>query len=102
MCSCPHCQQLGGCPAMAWVDFPIEGFEWVGPGGEPRWYTTWPTTARGFCGNCGSTIAALDVGGTAIGVTMMSLDDHSDLVPVHQSSKETAVAWMPAIETTAH
>jgi hypothetical protein len=65
---------------MAWVDFTVQGFEWVGPAGEPRWYRTWPTTSRGFCPDCGSTVAALDDGGTAMGVTMMSLDDRDDLI----------------------
>jgi hypothetical protein len=58
---------------MAWVDFPVEGFEWVGPGGEPKWFKTFQTTKRGFCDECGSTVAAIDDGGTMMGVTMMAL-----------------------------
>jgi hypothetical protein len=94
LCSCPHCQKLGGCPMMAWVDFPVEGFEWVGPGGEPKWFKTFQTTKRGFCDECGSTVAAIDDGGTMMGVTMMALDDHSGLVPIKQSFSSNAVPWL--------
>ncbi|MGY5309194.1 GFA family protein [Nocardia gipuzkoensis] len=85
---------------MAWVGFPGDRFAWTGPGGEPQWYKSFPTTKRGFCPNCGSTAAALDEGSDDIGITMMALDDHShSLVPVHQSFKHHAVPWLPAIES---
>ncbi|MBF6354195.1 GFA family protein [Nocardia higoensis] len=71
---------------MSWVDFPRDGFKWTGPGGEPVWYNTFPDSRRDFCGECGSSIAAQDDGDAElIGVTMMSLDDHTDLVPERQS-----------------
>ncbi|MCP2319342.1 hypothetical protein APR12_004709 [Nocardia amikacinitolerans] len=99
LCSCPHCQKLAGGPLTAWVDFPLDTFEWTGEGGEPAWYNTYPTTARGFCPTCGSLVAAIDYGGTAMGITMMALDDHSALTPVHQSCKDNAVLWLPVIES---
>jgi hypothetical protein len=34
-----------------------------------------------------------------VGVTMMSLDGHSSLVPLHQSFKKNAVAWLTPIAT---
>lgn len=83
---------------MAWVGFPADRFTWTGPGGEPQWYATFPTTKRGFCPTCGSTIAALDDGSDDIGITMMALDDHSDITPVHQSFKHTAVRWLPVLD----
>ncbi|WP_024799703.1 GFA family protein [Nocardia sp. BMG51109] len=100
LCSCPHCQKLGGCPVMAWVDFANDTFEWTGPGGEPHWYATFPTTRRGFCPTCGSTVAALDDDAEMMGVTLMSLDDHTSLVPEHQSFKDHAVRWLPVLATT--
>ncbi|MGW4325978.1 GFA family protein [Nocardia sp. NPDC004573] len=99
LCSCEHCQKLAGGPVTAWVDFPLETFAWTGNGGEPTWYHTYPTTKRGFCPNCGSLVAAIDEGGDAMGITMMALDDHSALTPVHQSCKDNAVPWLPVIET---
>ena len=97
LCSCEHCQRLSGSPVMSWVDFPADGFEWTGEGGEPTWFNTWPTTQRGFCGQCGSSIAARDEGGDIIGVTMTSLEDHSQLVPERQSFADNAVPWLPAV-----
>jgi hypothetical protein len=85
---------------VAWVDFSLDTFAWTGVGGEPTWFNTWPTTKRGFCPHCGSLVAAFDDGGTAMGITMMALDDHSALTPVHQGSKDNAVPWLPVIETT--
>ncbi|MEU2258433.1 GFA family protein [Nocardia xishanensis] len=98
LCSCGHCQRLSGSPVMSWVDFPREGFEWSGPGGEPVWYNTFPDSQRGFCGICGSSVAAQDDGDAElVGVTMMSLDDHSDLTPERQSFRPNAVPWLPIV-----
>ncbi|MFF3573077.1 GFA family protein [Nocardia jiangxiensis] len=100
LCSCPHCQRLSGAPVIAWVDFPEKGFGWTGPGGEPRWFQTYPATEthpaieRGFCPDCGASVASRgDVPGN-VGVTIFALDDHSALVPEHQSFKDNAVPWM--------
>ncbi|MGV9835800.1 GFA family protein [Nocardia niigatensis] len=100
LCSCPHCQRLSGAPVVAWVGFPIDRFTWTS--GEPRWHPTYPTTDRGFCGDCGSFLAARDSEGEfekTIGITMMALDDHHGLTPVHQSSKDNAVPWLPVLES---
>ena len=97
VCSCPHCQRLSGSPIMSWIDFPAAGFEWVGPGGEPTWFNTWPTTQRGFCDQCGTSIAARDEGADIVGVTMTSLDDHSQFEPEKQSFADNAVAWLPVV-----
>jgi len=104
LCSCPHCQKLGGGPVMAWVDFPAAGFEWTGPGGEPQWWATFPTTKRGFCPACGTTLAAIDTEGDLthmVGVTIMSLDNPGAFVPEHQSFRDNAVSWLPVIGSPA-
>lgn len=76
LCSCPHCQRLSGAPVMAW---PTE---------------THPAIERGFCPACGASVASRgDVPGN-VGVTIFALDDHSELVPEHQSFKDNAVPWM--------
>lgn len=97
VCSCGHCQRLSGGPMQAWVDVPLEGFSWTGPGGEPIWYNTFPTTKRGFCPTCGSSVSAYDDGGEAMGLTMMSLDDHGTITPTSQSFKQDGVSWLPLI-----
>jgi len=99
LCSCDHCQRLSGAAAMSWVDFAVDGFKWTGEGGEPTWHKTWPTTSRGFCPECGSSVAGHDDDGERMGVTIMSLDDSSDVIPIHQSSADNAVSWQPPLES---
>ncbi len=70
---------------MSWAD-PSEGFNWTGPGVEPFWHNTFPNPQQGFCGVCGSSIAAQDHGDAElVDVTMVSLDDRSDMTPERQS-----------------
>ncbi|WP_432141121.1 GFA family protein [Streptomyces sp. bgisy084] len=101
-CSCPHCQKLSGGPMMSWVSFPLSGLTWTGEGGEPAWHYTWPDSRRGFCPGCGSQVCALDDGAVSIAITLSSLDDASGFVPVNQSFREDAVAWLPHVPDTQH
>ena len=49
VCSCTHCQKRAGGPLQSWVGFPLAGLRWIGEGGEPTWYDTFPgETKRGF------------------------------------------------------
>lgn len=52
LCSCEHDTRISGGPAVLWVGFRREELTWTGPGGEPTWYSTWPTLHRGFCPRC--------------------------------------------------
>ena len=79
---------------MSWVSFPEEGFEWTGPGGEPTWFETFPQICRGFCPVCGSSVASKGDEAGLVGVTLVSLDDHSGLIPERQSFKDNAVPWL--------
>lgn len=96
-CSCPHCQRLSGSPVMAWVSFPLGGLTWTGEQGEPAWYYTWPDSRRGHCPNCGSHLCALDDNSDSIALTLSSLDDASDFVPVNQSFRQNAVPWLAPV-----
>ncbi|WP_327386887.1 GFA family protein [Streptomyces sp. NBC_01207] len=97
-CSCRDCRGLSGAPMMSWVSFPLDGLAWSGA--EPSWRYTWPDSKRGFCPSCGSQICALDDGATSIPVTLSALGNPSDLVPVNQSFRETAVPWLPQVPDT--
>ncbi|MET9284807.1 hypothetical protein ABZ531_21935 [Nocardia beijingensis] len=82
---------------MSWVSFPLESFQWTGPGGEPTWFETFPQICRGFCPVCGSPVASKGDEAGLIGVTIMALDDHAGLVPVKQSFANNAVPWLPPL-----
>jgi hypothetical protein len=86
---------------MSWVSFALAGSRWIGPGGEPAWHYTWPDSKRGFCVKCGSQVCALDDEGDSICMTMSSLDDPGEFVPVAQSFKEHGVRWLPLIPWAA-
>ena len=94
LCSCEHCTLLSGSPAMAWVGFRRETLTWTGPGGEPTWYSTWPTLRRGFCPRCGTHLVSVAESAEMIMVTTFSLNEQSGLDPVGHSFREAAVPWM--------
>ncbi|MER5439121.1 GFA family protein [Streptomyces sp. NPDC002790] len=101
-CSCPHCKRLGGGPMMWWAGFAPENVIWTN-GVEPTWYTTFEGEAqRGFCPNCGSRLAAIDKDVPELGIVVTALDDTSgaDLVPVNQSFRDDAVAWLDQVPDT--
>ncbi|KJY26795.1 hypothetical protein VR44_29155 [Streptomyces katrae] len=54
----------------------MDGLKWTGT--DPNWFDTHPgKTARGFCGTCGSHLAARDHGNDmAIGILATALDHH--------------------------
>jgi len=94
LCSCRHETRISGGPAVLWVGFPKEKLRWVGPVGEPTWYSSWPTLHRGFCPRCGSQLVSVADGSDMIMVTGFSLDDCSGIDPVGHSYREEAVPWM--------
>jgi hypothetical protein len=105
VCSCQHCQKRGGGPMQSWIGFPLEGLRWIGDGGEPTWYDTFPgETKRGFCPTCGSHIAAFDYGDSTIGINLTALDHQDDprLVPINQSFRGDAVPWLAQVPDTQH
>jgi hypothetical protein len=54
MCHCEMCRKHSGAPALAFVHFPIDAFEWLGA--TPAWYRSSEFADRGFCPTCGSTL----------------------------------------------
>lgn len=54
MCHCSMCRRHSGAPALAFVHFPADAFQWTR--GSVSWFASSPKAARGFCEVCGSTI----------------------------------------------
>ncbi|WP_205910392.1 GFA family protein [Rhizobium sp. FKL33] len=59
-CSCSMCRKHTGALTAAWVEYPKDHVEWTGPGGAPKSYRSSPGSSRAFCGECGSSIGAID------------------------------------------
>ncbi|MGX5185721.1 GFA family protein [Streptomyces avermitilis] len=94
MCSCRHETRISGGPGVLWVGFRKDGLTWVGSGGEPTWYATWPTLRRGFCPRCGTHLVSIADDSNMIMVTGFSLDDRGGTDPVGHSFRDEAVPWM--------
>ncbi|MFJ7969638.1 GFA family protein [Streptomyces sp. NPDC096324] len=94
LCSCIHETRISGGPAVLWVGFPLDTLIWTGPGGEPKWYATYPTLHRGFCPDCGTHLVSVADNSDMIMVTGFSLADRSGTDPVGHSFREEAVPWM--------
>ncbi|MFE9424264.1 GFA family protein [Kitasatospora sp. NPDC006697] len=104
VCNCAHCAKRAGAPFQWWVGFPMSGLTWTGEGGEPTWYDTYEgKTARGFCGNCGSHIAARDYGDdTIIGILATALDHYGTdpaLAPTNINRVAEAAPWLAQCDT---
>ncbi|HZX77184.1 GFA family protein [Lysobacter sp.] len=54
ICHCAMCRRHSGAPALAFVHFPADAFEWLTA--PPTWYRSSPFAERGFCPTCGSTL----------------------------------------------
>jgi hypothetical protein len=59
-CSCKICQRHSGALTTHWVEFPAADVEWTGPGGAPSRWRASAGSSRSFCGQCGSTLGAID------------------------------------------
>lgn len=55
ICHCLQCRKHSGAPALAFVHFRRESFQWLGP--EPTRYRSSTAAERGFCSICGSTLS---------------------------------------------
>ncbi|HEU5295477.1 MAG TPA: GFA family protein [Burkholderiaceae bacterium] len=55
ICHCSMCRRHSGAPALAFVHFRRQDFEWVR--GQPARYRSSAFAERGFCSVCGSTLS---------------------------------------------
>ncbi len=94
LCSCSQCRKWSGALTVAWVEFPLAGLTWNGPGGTPKLFRSSEKTERGSCPECGAALCALDDGYDKISLTIASLDDPSAIPPGKQHSfKKAAPDW---------
>lgn len=76
ICHCRLCRRHSGAPALAFVHFPADVFEWLGS--PPGWYRSSPHAERSFCHACGSTLGMREeVLADRVQVCVGSLDDPS-------------------------
>jgi hypothetical protein len=93
LCSCTMCQKSSGALTVAWVEFPLDTFEWNGVR-DPGLYQSSLKTKRCFCQRCGGLLGAINDGSANISITIASLNDPDLIIPGEQHSyKESAPVW---------
>ena len=93
LCSCTMCRKSSGALTVAWVEFPLETFQWS-ERNQLGLYQSSEKTQRCFCKNCGSFLGALNDGSDTIAITIGSLENSDLIIPGKQHSyKEEAPLW---------
>jgi hypothetical protein len=92
MCHCEMCRKHSGAPALAFVHFPVESFEWVGT--QPSFYRSSEFAERSFCPNCGSTLGMREeVLKNRVQVAIGSLDEPQRVSIQDHVWTRSRVAW---------
>jgi hypothetical protein len=88
------CQRHSGALTLAWVEFPRDRVDWVGPGGAPQLWRSSAKSSRAFCPTCGSTIGAVDDAPT-IALVLGTFDkpNRKELAPVAHSYTSSRPKW---------
>ncbi len=93
LCSCTMCQKSSGAPTVAWVEFPLDTFQWS-HNNHLGLYQSSEKTKRCFCKKCGSFLGAINDGFQNISIVIASLNDPNVIIPGTQHSyKESAPSW---------
>ena len=93
LCSCTMCQKSSGAPTVAWVEFPLDTFEWNGVS-KPGFYQSSPRTKRCFCKKCGGLLGTFNEGYPNVCITIASLKNPNLIIPNEKHSyKESAPLW---------
>lgn len=92
-CHCRLCQSASGAPTTAWVTLPYSGFHYLN--GTVNIFSSSPNYQREFCPHCGTQIAfRAQYQPKTIDVTLMSLDDSSQIKPEYHIWCESQVPWL--------
>lgn len=93
-CSCNTCQRHTGALTAVWVEFPRDRVRWTGAGGAPSTYRSSAFSSRAFCGQCGSSIGAIDDNPTvALLVGCFDETGLPELSPAAHSFADRLPAW---------
>lgn len=94
-CHCRMCQRFIGAVVNAWASFPIEAVRFTK--GEPKYYKSSLIFERGFCANCGSSVAAKYYAPDAsvyLVVQTAGLDNPENFAPTWHAGIESQMPWL--------
>jgi glyoxylase I family protein len=94
LCHCTSCRRAAGAPAVAWMTFAPERFDFVR--GEPVRFRSSPPVTRSFCGRCGTPLTYVHEAFAGVDVTTASLDAPERCPPAdHTWTSERLPWWRP-------
>ena len=96
LCHCHMCQQWSGSAMLGTATFDQEAVTFTA--GEPRVHWSSPVMARGFCGDCGSSLFTRYVSGGVfdglISIALGTLDEPEIAPPDVHYGAEGELSWM--------
>lgn len=93
LCSCTMCQKSSGAPTVAWIEFPLDTFQWNGERNSGICQSS-QNTQRCFCQKCGGLLGTLNEGYPNVCITIASLKNPNLIVPDKKHSyKENSPTW---------
>lgn len=94
-CHCTDCQRQAGAAYVTFVDFERDAVDFHR--GEVRWFRTSTQGRRGICARCGTFLIWEAPDSEHMSVTLVSLDDHSGLVPKQEIWTRSRLPWVKKI-----
>lgn len=97
LCHCADCRASAGAPAVAWIDFPSDGFRITR--GEPKMYAGKNGAQRYFCPDCGTGLYytnARALGGL-VDIQTATLDNAAEERPQIQIQCAERLPWFDGL-----
>ncbi len=94
-CHCRMCQRFTGSPVAAFAAFPVKSFRFTQ--GEPKYYSSSPLGDRGFCADCGSSLAfrpSIPEWSDWFAIQLGSLDQPENISPTWHGGIESQMPWL--------
>jgi class 3 adenylate cyclase len=94
ICHCRMCQRFTGSILTAFASFPVESVRFTK--GEPKYFSSSPLADRGFCADCGSSLAykpKVEEWSDLITIQLGSLDHPENIVPTWHGGIESQMPW---------
>ena len=92
LCHCRMCQKAAGNYFMPLANAPLATFAWTR--GTPAHFNSSDLVRRGFCAACGTPLTFETIEGVKhLNITLGSLDNPEEVMPVEQSGVESRLPW---------
>ena len=92
-CHCDDCRRNCGAPVVAWLDVPLENFDWTGE--KPSTFESSKGVYRHFCSTCGSPIGfEADHYPSGMHLYAASLEQPEKFKPTFHVNSQSRLPWL--------